>query len=358
VDAVTPQPRPHGGVHSVLAADHPYVFVDSCMQMWPDADFAVAHRHGVTAYGVTAFDPHDTFDTAIERLMYWHLIARRHPNLVVATSADEIRRAKRDGRAALLLFSQGGDWIERKLHRLEAMYRLGLRVLIPAYNRSNHICDGLLDRTAMGLTRFGRLVVAECNRLGLVLDCTHVGKRATLEIIEHSTQPVIFSHSNPSRLVPNPRNIDDEQIAACTARGGIIGLVAWGPLVMRPGTTHWPTLDEFVAIVEDTAHRLGGTTGIGLATDMSLGTYPTHEADPWGEPDYPNIAEEYGRHVTPDQRSHRRALDGFHDYPQVVDLANRLLGRGFAEGDVRGILGENYLRLFGRVWNPPSPPAE
>jgi membrane dipeptidase len=354
VDAVT---RPHGGVHSVLAADHPYVFVDSCMQMWPDADFAVAHRHGVTAYGVTAFDPHDTFDTAIERLMYWHLIARRHPNLVVATSADEIRDAKRDGRAALLLFSQGGDWIERKLHRLEAMYRLGLRVVIPAYNRSNQICDGLLDRTDMGLTRFGRLVVEECNRLGLLLDCTHVGKRATLEIIAHSTQPVIFSHSNPSRLVPNPRNIDDEQIAACTARGGIIGLVAWGPLVMRPGTTHWPTLDEFIAIVEDTAQRLGGTAAIGLATDMSLGTYPSHDADPWGEPGYPNIAEEYGRHVTPDQRSHRRALDGFHDYPQVVDLANRLLSRGFSDGDVRGILGENYLRLFAQVWNPLPPPA-
>jgi membrane dipeptidase len=336
------QPRPHGGVHSVLAVDHPYIVVDSCMQIWPDADFAVAHRHGVTAYGVTAFDPHDTFDAAVERLMYWHLIARRHPTLVVATSAGEIRAAKRDGRAALLLFSQGGDWIERKLHRLEAMYRLGLRVLIPAYNRSNQICDGLLDCTEMGLSRFGRLVVEECNRLGLLLDCTHVGKRATLEIIEHSTQPVIFSHSNPSRLVPNPRNIE---------------LVAWGPLVMRPGTTHWPTLDEFVAIVEDTAHRLGGSDGIGLATDMSLGTYPSHPADPWGEPGYPNIAEEYGRHVTPDQRSHRRALDGFHDYPQVVDLANRLLARGFTDGDVRGILGENYLRLFAQVWNPQAPSA-
>ena len=188
------------------------------------------------------------------------------------------------------------------------------------------------------------------NRLGLLLDCTHVGKRAALEIIAHSAGPVIFSHSNPSRIVPNPRNIDDEQIAACTARGGIIGLVAWGPLVMRPGTTHWPTLDEFVAIVEDTASRLGGTTQIGLATDMSLGTYPKHEADPWGEPGYPNIAEDYGRHVTPDQRSHRRALDGFHDYPQVVDLANRLLAKGFTDTDVRGVLGENYLRLFAQVW--------
>ena len=82
----------------------------------------------------------------------------------------------------------------------------------------------------------------------------------------------------------------------------------------------------------------------------ALGTYPKHEPDPWGEPGYPNIAEDYGHHVTPDQRSHRRALDGFHDYPQVVDLANRLLAKGFTDTDVRGVLGENYLRLFEQVW--------
>ena len=87
------------------------------MQIWPDADFAVAHRHGVTAYGVTAFEPNDDFARATEQLMYWHLVARRFPNLLVATTVDDIRGAKRDGRAALLLFAQGGDFIGWKLHR-------------------------------------------------------------------------------------------------------------------------------------------------------------------------------------------------------------------------------------------------
>ncbi|MEW6322408.1 MAG: membrane dipeptidase [Acidobacteriota bacterium] len=345
-----PERRTHGGFHSVLERDHPYIFIDSCMQMWPDADFASAHRHGVTAYGVTAFEPHDTVGEALERLMFWHLVARRHANLLVATSVDDIRAAKREGRAALLLFSQGGDFIERKLHRIEAFYRLGLRVMIPAYNRTNQICGGILDRSDMGLTRFGRLVVEESNRVGLVLDCTHVGRRATLEIIDRSAAPVIFSHSNPSRLAPNPRNIDDEQIRACVARGGIVGLAAWGPLVMRPGTSHWPTLDEFVDMIDYTAGLVGGTAHIGVGTDMSLGTYPDHASDPWGEADYPHISAEYGRTVTPDVRSPRRALDGFSDYPEVVRLAERLLARGYAEADVRGILGENYLRVFGSVW--------
>lgn len=345
-----PTERVHGGFHSILETDHPYIFIDSCMQIWPDADFASAHRHGVTAYGVTAFEPHDDLPAALERLMFWRLVARQHPNLYVVERVADVREGKTDGRAGLLLFAQGGDWIGWHLHRVEAMYRLGLRAMIPAYNRTNHLCDGILDRTEGGLTRFGELVVAECNRVGLVLDCTHLGKRSSLEIIDRSDSPVIFSHSNPSRLAPNPRNIDDEQIAACVGRGGVVGLVSWGPLVMRPGTTHWPTLDEFVAMIDHVAQLVGDADHIGIGTDMSLGSYPPHGHDPWGEPEYPGVSTEYGRHVTADIRSHRRSLDGFSDYPEVVSLANRLLGRGYTESQVHGILGENYLRLFESVW--------
>lgn len=344
--------RTHGGVHSVLDQAPPWIFIDSCMQMWPDADFGVAHRHGVTAYGVTAFEPNDPLEPALEQLMFWHHVARRHLNLLVARTADDIRAAKRDGRAALVLFAQGGDFIERKLHRLEAFYRLGLRVMIPAYNRTNAICDGILDRTDGGLSRFGRRVVEEANRLGLVLDCTHVGRRSTLDIIEASAAPVIFSHSNPKARCDNPRNIDDEQIRACIARGGVIGTVPWGPLVMPPGATRRPTVEMFLAMIDHVAQLAGDARHIGIGTDMSLGTYPRHRADPWGEPDYPNPSAEYGRVVTSDTRSERRMVAGFDDYAQVVDVASRLLARGYAESDVRGILGENYLRLFEATWRP------
>jgi membrane dipeptidase len=346
-----PAARVHGGFHSILETDHPYIFIDSCMQIWPDADFASAHRHGVTAYGVTAFEPHDDMPDALERLMFWHLVARRHPSLFVVQTAADIRRGKQEGRAGLLLFAQGGDWIGWKLHRIEAFYRLGLRAMIPAYNRTNHLCGGTLDRTDGGLTRFGEQVVEECNRVGLLLDCTHLGRRSSLEIIDRSSAPVIFSHSNPSALAPNPRNIDDEQILACIRRGGVVGLVSWGPLVMRAGTTHWPTLDEFVAMIDHVAALAGNADHIGVGTDMSLGSYPPHDRDPWGEPAYPGVSDEYGRRVTADIRSPQRSLDGFSDYPEVVNLAERLSSRGYTDAQVHGILGANYLRLFERVWN-------
>lgn len=338
------------GFHPILENDHPYIFIDSCMQAWPDADYANAHRHGATAYCVTAWRPHATVDQALEEGMFWHLLARKNDNVIVAETAADIRRAKEEGKAAFVITAQGGDFISDKLHRVEAFHRLGLRMMLPAYNTTNLICDGALDRTQSGLTRFGELVVDECNRVGLLLDCTHTGKQATLEIIERSDKPCVFSHSNPNGVVPNPRNIDDDQITACVAKGGIIGLAPWGPLVMKPGTTHWPTVDEFIDHVDYVANLVGDTDHIGIGTDMSLGTYPDHWHDPWGEPEYPDVSGAYSKHVSADVRSPLRALNGFSNYPEVVNFAERLLARGYSNDDVHKILGENYLRVFEEVW--------
>jgi len=342
--------RPHGGVHSVLARDHPYTFIDTCMQIWPDADLANAHRHGVTAYAVTAWNPNAGLESALEGLMYWHLMARKHPNLVIAHKTEDMRKAKRDGKAALILAAQDGDWIGLQLHRVEAFQRLGLRMMLLAYSRTNQLADGCLDRTNGGLSRFGQLVVDECNRVGIVLDGSHMGKKSTLEMIERSRHPCVFSHSNPSAVVPNPRNIDDEHIKACAARGGVVGLVAWGPLVMRPDRLHWPTVDEYIDLIDYVAQKLGSTDHIGVSTDMSIGTYPDHERDPWGMPAYPVTSELYDRHVTSDIRSPRRSLDGFSDYAEVVRLIDRLSARGYKDEHIGKFLGGNFLRVFDQVW--------
>ncbi len=350
-----PGTRP-GGTHTVLDRDHPYVFVDACMQMWPDANVAVAHRHGVTAYAVTAWDPLASLDTALAGLMSWHLIARRHPGLAVIRAAADIPRLKREGRSGLLLAAQDGDWIGTHLHRIEAFARLGLRMMLPAYNRTNQVCAGCLDRSDGGLTRFGQLVVDECARVGILLDCSHLGKRSSLDIIERSPHPCVFSHSNPAALVPNPRNVDDEQIKACAARGGVVCLCTWGPLVMRPGSRSRPTLDDYIALIDHVVARTS-IDHVGVSTDMSLGTYPAHVSDPWGMPAYPAVSGEYDRWVTPDFRSPLRNVAGFSDYAEVVGFAERLSARGYSGTDIAKILGGNLLRVFEQAWRA-APSAE
>ena len=195
--------RENKGFHPFLEGERPYLFIDSCMQGWPDADYANAHRHGVTTYAVTAWRPPNySLSEALEGLMYWHLVARQNPNLMVVHTVDDIIDAHREGKASFLLATQDGSFIGSALHRIEAFYRLGLRMMIPAYNRTNQLCDGCLDRTNSGLTSFGQLVVDECNRVGLLLDCTHIGERASLDIIERSSKPVVFSHSKSGRRQP------------------------------------------------------------------------------------------------------------------------------------------------------------
>ncbi|HEY8602360.1 MAG TPA: membrane dipeptidase [Thermomicrobiales bacterium] len=338
------------GFHPFLETDHPHIFIDSCMQAWPDADYANAHRHGVTAYAATAWDPHANAERALDEGMFWHLIARKYPNTLVVERADDIRRAKREGKAAFIIAAQGGDFIGNRLGRIEAFYRLGLRMMLPTYNRTNGICDGCLDRTDSGLTRFGELVVAESNRVGLLLDCTHIGRRASLEIIERSSVPVVFSHSNAKALVDNPRNIDDEQIRACAERGGVIGLAPWGPLVLKAGRVVQPPLDDFIDHIDYVAQVTGSAEHIGIGTDMSLGTYPDHEHDPWGEPAWPPVADTYGKLISADVRSPLRALDGFSNYTHVTNLIDRLGARGYSDADIGKILGGNYLRVFAQVW--------
>lgn len=342
--------RAHGGIHSVLEKDHGYLFVDATMQSWPDADYAIAHRHGVTAFAVTAWRPDASFESAVEDGMDWHRLVRGYEKLCVAETVDDLRRAKTDACAAFIIAAQGADWIGRKLYRIEAMQRIGLRQLLFAYNATNQLADGCLDTTVGGLSKLGARAIEECNRVGVLLDGTHTGKRSTMEMIDKSAAPIIFSHSNPSALVPNPRNIDDEQITACARRGGVVCLAPWGPLVMRPGTNHRPTVDDFIDLVEHVAHLTGSADHIGIGTDMSLGTYPEHGHDPWGGPDYGNPFAKYGETITADQRSSKRSLDGFDDFAQVVNLIDRLGARGYSGEDIGKILGENYLRVASEVW--------
>lgn len=336
--------------HSVLEQDHPYIYIDSCMQMWPDGDFHLAHRHGVTTYAVTAWSPPADAADALDGMMYWHGIAREHEGLEVVRSVDDIRRLKREGKAGLLLAAQDGDWIGHEVRRVQAFHEAGLRMMLLVYSADNALGGGCLDRTDAGLSLMGQRVVEECNRVGIVVDLSHTGRRTTLEIIDHSAHPCVWSHSNCAALVPNPRNVDDEQIRACIARGGVIGLVSWGPLCMRPGTTHRPTLDDYIDHMDHVAQIAGNADHIGMGTDISIGTYPLHVRDPFGAPSYPVFTQRYNEHVTSDIRARERNIEGFDDYAQIVDVADRLLARGFSERDVRGILGENYLRVFEQVW--------
>ena len=345
LDDVAPHPL-HKGHHSPGASSR--IFVDSCVQIWPDTDYRALAAYSPTAYCVTSFHPNDGAENALDALANWHRVAREYDEVRIAYTVEDIRQAKALGQAAIVLAAQGGDFLASNLQRLEMFWRMGLRMMLPAYNTRNALCDGLFEDPDGGMARMGRLWVGECNRLGVLIDLTHTSERATLEIMDLSADPVVFSHSNPRGLVDNIRNITDEQIRRCAASGGIVAPTNWGPLNYRPGSRRRPTLSDFLDAVDYLVDMIG-IDHVRIGTDMSTGTYPDGDLIR-GLPGKASVGGEYAQYVEVSPRSRLRYVEGFDDYGQLPAVEEALAARGYGDQDIDKVLGENYLRVFERVW--------
>lgn len=332
------------GFHTPV--DNPHLFIDTCSQIWPDAGFDRLHTYGCAAYCVTAFKPHDEIAGAVDAVADWWRIANTYEHLRIALTAADIEAAKGEGGTALVITSQGGDFLGQNLYRLEMMHRLGLRIMIPIYNVRGPLGDGCWEPNDPGLSRLGKAWVDECNRLGLLIDLTHVGERTSFDILDRTQVPVAFTHSNPKALVDSPRCITDEQIKRCADGGGVIGITNWGPLNFRDGATGRPTLEHFLEAIDHVVD-LVGIDHVGIGTDMSHGTYPDGDLQ---RRTTRSFGAGYSDVVESSPRSRLRYVEGFDDYGQIVDVAEKLAARGHGEAGAAKILGGNWLRLFRAVW--------
>lgn len=343
LDQVEPHPL-EKGYHQPL--EHPHIFIDTCAQIWPDADFSQLNRYGCTAFCITTFRPDDTPGNALDAIAEWWRIARQYDEVVIALTAEDIRNAKAEDRAAIVISSQGGDFLGQSIQRLEAFQRLGLRMMIPAYNARSPLGDGCWETADAGLSRLGERWVSECNRLGVLIDLTHTGARTSLDILERSSQPVIFSHSNPKALVDSPRNITDEQIQRCTEAGGVVCLTNWAPLNFLAGMRERPTLSHFLNAIDYVVDR-SGIDHVGIGTDMSVGTYPDGDLVRGRSR---ASGQDYASLVESSPRSKLRYVEDFDDYGKLHNVVEGLSQRGYASSDTEKLLGGNLLRLFAEVW--------
>lgn len=146
---------------------------------------------------------------------------------VLAGTVVDIQRARGQHKLAVSFDLEGANMLCQDVAMVELFAKLGVRQMLLAYNRDNS-CAGGCHGAGGGLTPLGREVVSEINRSGIVMDCSHASKRSSLEIMELSRRPVIFSHTNVKAIHDHPRTIDDEQILACAAQDGVIGLTGLG----------------------------------------------------------------------------------------------------------------------------------
>lgn len=225
----------------------------------------------------------------------------------VATSAAGVDRAAGNGRTVVLLGCEGGDFLDGDLRRLEEARAAGVTVLTLVHYRVNDIGDVQTEPPVHGgLSRFGRAVVAECNRLGVVVDCAHASFGATMAVLEVSSQPVIISHGQLGRAgTAHPRLLTTAHVAAVAAAGGLIG--AW-----PAGLTSRSLADFGTEIIRLT--EVAGPGHVAIGTDLD-GNY-------------------------------RPVLTSYH---QLADLAGLLRDRGLPAAQVRQILGGNATELLHRI---------
>ena len=270
---------------------------------------------------------------ALGQVAAWYPRARAFPDdLVLASSAADIEAAKRTGRVAVVLQFQGGNPFEYDPNLVEAFHRLGVRIVQLTYNARNPLGDGCTERTDVGLSDLGLAVIAELNRLGMLLDLSHVGIRTSLEALEASRAPAIFSHSNAGAVCDHPRNLTDEQLRLVARKGGVVGVNAFPAFVRRDGA---PTVEDLLDHV-DYLVQVMGANHVGLGLDFATENEDDYEYFGYKPEFYPRPPWTYPA-----------GIDGFAAIPNVT---RGLVERGYGDDDVRKILGGNFLRVFRAVW--------
>jgi len=255
------------------------------------------------------------------------------PRAVLIESVDDIRRARAQGVLALGFHFQGSNPLGGSVDMVELYYRLGIRHMLLAYNQKNQAADGCSERTDSGLSRYGLALIRELNRVGMILDCTHTGYRSSMEAVEASAKPVLFSHSNAHALLPHDRNIRDDQIRACAASGGVIGITGVGHFLAEDMQA---TPEAFVRHAVYMAEMVG-PDHVGLGIDHVY--YLGHKA--------------VQRAASPDMypKGYPAGVAGSYLGPEALPaIVEGLVQHGFGDAEILGILGENFLRVAAQVW--------
>ncbi|HJP32316.1 MAG TPA: dipeptidase [Candidatus Latescibacteria bacterium] len=243
---------------------------------------------------------------AIDAIGYLKREIESHADdMLLARSVDDIATAKAAGKVAVLLAVENTAALQHSLYAIDALYELGVRTMTLTHSARTEAADGCEVEGGGGLTGFGRDVVRRMNELGLLVDVSHLNERGFWDTLEHSTAPVVASHSCCWALCDHRRNLTDEQLRALGDAGGVVG-ITFVPFFVD---TSAPSLDRLVEHFEHALEVAGGTS-VGLGSDFDGGG---------------------------DLLAHGGEL------PRITEA---LLARGLAEDVVRGILGANHLRLL------------
>ena len=293
----------------------------------------------------------------LDMIDYVYRAAERYPNdLMMAYSTADIRRAKTQNKIAALMGIEGGHAIEDSLMALRDFYRLGIRYMTLTHNNTNNWADSCCDEAKHnGLSDFGKDVVREMNRIGMLIDISHVSDKTMSDVLDTSTAPVIASHSSARALGDRPRNIPDDLLLRIAKNGGVV-MVNFYPGFIDKNVIAAskerdirlkPQTDELRVTYKDDAKRIAEEINKLQAANPLPATplsvlidHFDHIAKVAGI-DYVGIGSDFdGVPNLP---------VGMEDISKLPNITYELLKRGYSEKDVRKVLGDNFMRAFAQT---------
>jgi membrane dipeptidase len=312
---------------------------------WSEKIFRQMNEGGVHAVHVT-ITYHETFRETVLNIEKWNRWFEKHPDLIFhGRTADDVALAKKTGRTAIFFGSQNPSCIEDDIGLVEILHTLGLRFMQLTYNNQSLLATGCYEDDDTGLTRMGRAVVTEMNRVGMVVDMSHSGERSTLEAIAHSTRPITISHANPHNWHAALRNKSDAVLKALGESGGMLGFSVY-PHHLKGGSDC--KLQSFCDMIARTADLMG-EDHIGIGTDLCQ--------------DQPDSIVEWmrtGRWTkTIDYGEGSAAAPGFPAMPDWFEdnrhfgnVAKGLATAGLTKAQTDKIMGDNWHRFFASSFGP------
>ena len=306
---------------------------------WSEKIFRQMRAGDVDAVHVT-ITYHENFRETVLNIEAWNRWFERFSDLIFqGFTADDIAKAQQTGRTAIYFGAQNPSCIEDDIGLVEVLHRLGLRFMQLTYNNQSLLASGCYEAEDTGLTRMGREVVAEMNRVGLVVDMSHSGERSTLDAIAHSTRPIAITHANPARWHPALRNKSDSVLRALAESGGMLGFSVYPHHLQRGSAC---SLTEFCEMVARTAELMGvGQIGIGtdLCQDQPDSVVDWMRAGRWTK------ARDYGE-GSADNPGFPPMPDWFCDNRDFGRIEAGLREVGMTQQEVAAVMGGNWARFF------------
>jgi len=319
---------------------HQSLFIDALQyNNWSEEVFQQINWGGVSAIHVTICY-HEDFQEMVQNVIDWNRRFEDYSALIFqGRTASDVLRARKEGRTAIFFGFQNCSPIEDNIGLVEICHQLGVRFMQLTYNNQSLLGTGCYEENDPGITRMGKQVIKEMNRVGLVVDMSHSAEKSTLEAIEISERPIAITHANPTFWHPALRNKSNEVLKALGESGGMLGFSVY-PHHLKDGSNC--TLESFCNMIAETADIMG-INSIGIGTDLCQ--------------NQPDSVVEWMRNGTwTNERDYGEgsvSFAGFPDQPEwfrdnrdFVNIATGLMSVGFSNEDVELVMGKNWLNFF------------